>query len=221
MSRADRGAPWWRRLAVLAAVAATLTGALLVSETGVALACSCALVPQQLADQVPDYDAVFVGRVVESLDADGTAREFRGPPAAFTFEVSAVHRGEVAQVQQIGTAESLGACGYEFLPGEDYAVFAVTAGRMGPLTPHVPDDGLVASICSPTAPVDEVAVETLPPASDPMPGEDRFLGQATLLDRIVPDDGDGQLVRWTLVALAAAALGGGAWLLARRDRARS
>lgn len=172
------------------AVGAVLAGIALVAGTRPALACSCAA-PGSPASEVERHDAVFVGRAVEALDADGIEPRFQGSAVAYTFEVSAVYRGELATTQQVGTNGPGASCGYEFEVGRDYLVFAHTmqeAWRESART--VPAGELLTGYCTPTVPVEEVDLATLPPPGAPEPGEHRYLAAASLVERVLPGSAD-------------------------------
>ena len=106
-------------------------------------ACSCA-VPGPPAEELAKFDAVFVGEVFlvqHSYDPEGktVTREDR---STIGFEVSTVWKGVVHEVMYITTPPTGGSCGYTFVEGEEYIVYASDS--------HYDDDSYTASICSRT-----------------------------------------------------------------------
>lgn len=157
----------------IAAVATMLAGLLAVVAPATASACSCAT--SDLADR---------------LAADGIATVFTGTPAhsempagpvtrsdeleTWTFDVDAVHRGEVPRVTEIRTPLDESSCGIDFVVDRRYLVVT-----------RVDENGIgVAALCGGSAPVDELSAGDLallgpgrPPAdsvtapvADPTPG---------------------------------------------------
>lgn len=89
-----------------------------------ACACSCAPITDEKA--FADSDAVFTGTMVDRREpANPTNGE---SPATFVFKVSAVHKGQAAEVQEIKTANGGPSCGLETEIGKTYLVFATADG---------------------------------------------------------------------------------------------
>ena len=96
-------------------------------------------------EELGKFDAVFVGKVFlvqHSYDpeAKSVTPEDR---STIGFEVSAVWKGSVHETTYITTPPTGGSCGYTFVEGEEYIVYA-SASPYG-------DDSYTASICSRTA----------------------------------------------------------------------
>jgi hypothetical protein len=108
-------------------------------------ACSCAAQP---ACALPaDYPLVFIGRVVhKQVDRvnppDGRPPDPSAAPAVVTFEVADYLRGLAGRKIEIQTTEGCCVCGYSFVEGVDYLVFAYARnGAFG------------TSVCTPTQPL--------------------------------------------------------------------
>lgn len=111
---------------------------------GQAYACKCAE-PGSPTEELAKFDAVFAGKVVfvhHSYDPDGktVTREDR---STIGFEVSTVWKGDVHETMYITTPPTGGSCGYTFVEGEEYVVYASDS--------HYGDDSYTAGICSRTA----------------------------------------------------------------------
>lgn len=114
-----------RAAAVLGVVALAVLAA--VPPAG---ACSIPLPPsdQQLLDQA---DLVFEGVALASQDANTTASILSSAdPVTWTFSVERVVKGSAAATQQVTTARSGASCGFAFLAGHRYRVYA-RAGASG------------------------------------------------------------------------------------------
>ncbi len=115
-------------------------------------ACSCA-VPGPPMEELAKFDAVFVGEVIlvqHSYDPEGktVTREDR---STIGFAVSTVWKGAVHEVMYITTPPTGGSCGYTFVEGEEYIVYASDS--------HYDDDSYTASICSRTALLSEAQTD--------------------------------------------------------------
>ena len=82
-----------------------------------AQACSC-LPPPPPAKAFAEADAVFMGKVVSFDDAGDNWQRLA------KFSVTKIWKGERSAVNQILTAISSASCGYDFLVGETYVVYA-------------------------------------------------------------------------------------------------
>lgn len=107
-------------------------------------ACSCVMDPHQEAPAaaLQRAGAVFAGKVTHINDL---FRGWTGLPVSVTFDVSQVWKGPVQQRIAIKTGSGGGDCGIDFLPGEEYIVYAYNA-QDHPRT----GSGLAANICSRT-----------------------------------------------------------------------
>lgn len=105
---------------------AILVGVLwLLGNTGQAYACSCAE-PGSPAEELDIAAAVFVGRVVSvqhSFDPDAASYS-HGDRTTVGLEVSAVWKGVVHQRMYVTTPPTGGSCGFAFVEGEEYVVYA-------------------------------------------------------------------------------------------------
>ena len=107
-------------------------------------ACKCAQVGSP-SEELEKFSAVFSGRVVSiqhSYDPDGVSVS---PEDRTTvgIEVSAVWKGIVHEEMYITTPPTGGSCGFDFIEGEEYIVYADDS-------PYA-DGGYTAGICSRTA----------------------------------------------------------------------
>jgi hypothetical protein len=107
-----------------------------------ALACTCAQ-PASAQEGLKQADAVFVG-LVERFELKGTGR-------IATFHVRTVWKGPEASRLYVATGGGDGDCGYHFIAGIEYLVFA---HRGAP-------DSLQTSICSRTKQASGEAVDDL------------------------------------------------------------
>ncbi len=113
-------------------------------SAGQVYACKCAE-PGPPTEELANFDAVFVGKVLvvqHSYDLEGktVTPEDR---STIGFEVSTVWKGAVHEVMYITTPPTGGSCGYTFVEGEEYFVYASDS--------NYGDDSYTASICSRTA----------------------------------------------------------------------
>ncbi len=154
-------------------------GVLLVTGSLPASACSCAVGPpttQAEADALlRGADAVFVGSLVARADtAPGAGGEISsGDPATLTFAVTRVFKGDVAAVQEVGTARSSSSCGLDVAGGAPYLLFAERTGgalRTSLCSGSTPD--LAYATWAGAPPEGAVAAGGAPPASPPVPGAD-------------------------------------------------
>ena len=115
-----------------------------LGNPGLVHACKCAQ-PGSPSEELEKFSAVFAGRVVSiqhSYDPDGVSVS---PEDRTTvgIEVSAVWKGIVHEDMYITTPPTGGSCGFGFIKGEDYIVYAYDS-------PYA-DGGYTAGICSRTA----------------------------------------------------------------------
>jgi hypothetical protein len=108
----------------------------------VVLACTCAQ-PASVQEGLQQADAVFAG-LVERFELKGSGR-------VATFRVRRVWEGPKTQRIQVATGGGDGDCGYHFIVGMEYLVFA----RRGA------SDTLQTSICSRTKQASGEAVDDL------------------------------------------------------------
>jgi len=99
-------------------------------------ACSC-IEPPPPAKAFAEVDAVFMGKVI-SFELTGDAFSRRRAK----FSVAKIWKGERSAVNEILTANNSAACGYEFVAGESYVIYAYKAG----------DGKLHTNICTRTKP---------------------------------------------------------------------
>jgi len=148
-------------------VVAIVLGWLLARPTSVS-ACSCDL-PASPADALTRADAVFIGTMTEMIDSkDSYGRRV-------SFEVSSSWKGVTTTQVVLYTGYGGGDCGYEFVPGSQYVVYA----HRGESYPDQDSDSLATGICTRTnntasAADDLTYLQALPqlnltPASTPAP----------------------------------------------------
>ena len=132
-------------VSVMAASLALIFGVLwFLGNPGQAYACSCAQ-PGSPSEELRESSAVFAGRVVSvrhTYDPDGRSVS-RDDHSAIGFEVSAVWKGTVYEDKVITTPPTGGSCGFRFVEGEEYIVYAYDG-------PYV-DGGYSVGICTRTA----------------------------------------------------------------------
>jgi len=118
--------------------------AIIIFNLHEARACSC-LPPPPPAKAFAEADAVFIGKVV-SFELTGDAFSSR----LAKFSITKIWKGERSAVSEILTANNSAACGYEFLIGESYIIYAYQAS----------DGKLHTNICTRTRPA-RLAAEDL------------------------------------------------------------
>ncbi len=125
-------------------VALVLSVVWFVGYAGQAHACSC-VQPGSPSEELEKFDAVFAGRVISvhhSYDPAGRSVT-RDDRSTIGFEVSTVWKGEIHESTTITTPPTGGSCGYRFVEGESYVVYAYER-------PYG-DGGYSAGTCSRTA----------------------------------------------------------------------
>lgn len=133
---------------VLGLVIGVSTG--LLGLQGLALACTCAQ-PASVQEGLQQADGVFAG-LVERFELKGSGR-------VATFRVRRVWKGPKTHHVQVATGGGDGDCGYHFIVGIEYLVFA----RQGPW------NMLQTSICSRTKQASGEAVDDLKALGDGVP----------------------------------------------------
>ncbi|WP_433369986.1 hypothetical protein [Streptosporangium sp. CA-115845] len=120
-----------------------LLAGILVIAPGTACACSCALL--EPAEQVKGAAAVFTGTVVAARRVEG---DLFGPPppVVYTFRADQIYKGKASAGFEVATNADSAACGYNFVTGSRYLVFAAT-GQSGLLTAD-PGVALNTSLCA-------------------------------------------------------------------------
>ena len=107
-------------------------------------ACKC-VQPGSPSEELEKFSAVFAGRVVSiqhSYDPDGVSVSSEDR-STVGIEVSAVWKGVVHEDMYITIPPTGGSCGFSFIEGEEYIVYAYDS-------PYA-DGGYTAGICSRTA----------------------------------------------------------------------
>ncbi len=152
-------------------VAIPLAAALLLGRPDCAYACSCAPV-EPPAVELQRAAAVFAGRVVH-VDVPPAVGGVisSADPVRVTFGVTEVWKGPVEASIQIVTARDGASCGYEFVPGAEYLVYARTVN--GELYA-----GLCSRILEASSPQDRAALGQgevpLQPPPEEMPEPDEL-----------------------------------------------
>ena len=110
----------------------------LLGDPGQVHACKCAE-PGSPSEELEKFAAVFAGRVVSIEHSFDPEAASYSPEDRTTvgFEVSAVWKGTVHEDMYITTPPTGGSCGFTFIDGEEYIVYA--------------DGGYTVGICSRTA----------------------------------------------------------------------
>ncbi len=130
--------------AVMVSLALTMSFAWFLASPGQVHACKCA-VPGTPTEELEKFSAVFTGRVVSirhsyDLNAASVTPDDR---TTVGFEVNTVWKGTVHEDMFITTPPTGGSCGFTFVEGEEYIVYASDSAYG--------DEGYIAGICSRTA----------------------------------------------------------------------
>ena len=140
----------WRAMEFRVASVSVVGLALMISvlwflgNPGQVHACKCA-VPGPPSEEFEKFSAVFAGKVVSvqhSFDPNAASLS-PGDRTTVGFEVSTVWKGTVREDMYVTTPPTGGSCGFSFVEGEEYIVYAHDS----------PYDvgGYAVSICSRTA----------------------------------------------------------------------
>jgi len=116
-------------------------------------ACSCLARVYSDAEKMDASTAVFVGTVttITQTELSNTA----------TFDVSAYWKGSVSKTQAVTTAKDSAACGYSFVVGTKYIVYANSS-----------EGKLTTGLCGFTATANDTAIANLGPAMTPVFNQD-------------------------------------------------
>ena len=133
---------------------ALLLGALwFLGNTQQAYACKCVM-PGSPSEELEKFDAVFAGKVLSiehSFDPDTRSRS-PGDHTTVGFSINTVWKGTVDSNIDLTTPPTGGSCGFAFVEGEEYIVYAYEgAGE---------NDSLNVSVCSRTALLAEAEADT-------------------------------------------------------------
>lgn len=146
-----------RRIVLTILATITFALAVLAHPPGRAFACSCVPSPPP-AEAAGQSQAVFSGTVVTvGTQPAGQA----GMPVLVTFDLKETWKGPNGPQLTLGTSGSSASCGYEFVTGEEYLVYAT-----------IQDGQLTTSLCSRTAPLADAGVDlaALGPGTAPNTG---------------------------------------------------
>ena len=126
------------------ALAFMLGGLWLLGTAQQAYACKC-VVPGSPSEELEKFDAVFAGKVLSVEHSfDPNASSFSpGDHTTIGFSVDTVWKGTVDQNTDLTTPPTGGSCGFAFVDGEEYIVYAYEGAEESA--------GLNVSICSRTA----------------------------------------------------------------------
>ena len=152
-------------------------------------ACKCAQ-PGTPSEELEKFSAVFAGRVVSiqhSYDPN-TASVSPEDRTTVGFEVSTAWKGTVHEDMYITTSPTGGSCGFTFVEGEEYIVYAYDSAYA--------DGGYTVGICSRTALLDQAQadIDALGEANAPQAGtggpapeesQDTGLGSAWMVILVV------------------------------------
>lgn len=136
------------RVAIYLALATPLVGVALHASSEQANACSC-IPPRPPLEAFERADAVFAGDVVSISEPKGLFGSWLASstdPVTVEFKVNSVWKGEIRETLFIQTAWSSAGCGFEFVQGERYIVYA----RKG-----------WASLCSRTRSIDKASEDLM------------------------------------------------------------
>jgi len=114
-----------------------ILGSLLVVNTAIVNACSCAQ-PAPPQESLKQSTAVFAGKVIDINVPSGIAGS-SADPVKVIFEVSKIWKGPDYETLVLTTARSGVSCGYSFKENEEYIVYA-----------YGEEDKLSTGICSRT-----------------------------------------------------------------------
>lgn len=133
-----------------------------LGSTGNAHACSCTH-PNPPLDAVQYADTVFSGRAVSVLEFSGVDRDWAwstSDPTIAVFDVNAVWKGPAYDTMQVVTPRSGVSCGFTFVEGEEYLVYAQHKNSPGTESVFETLDGYTVvgytvSLCSRTVPLEQ------------------------------------------------------------------
>lgn len=153
----------------LLAVLALAVAVVVAGPAPPAAACDCGWLPT--AEALAAADAVFVATLVDVERPPFGEGSRSDDLATYTFAVTGVHKGEVAERQEIVSEVSGAACGLELRGRGPFLVFGTTrasapeGGRSGP-------GQYYAGLCGGTRPLSLLEdIEVLGPARRPPPAE--------------------------------------------------
>ena len=103
-----------------------------LGNTGQVHACKCAQ-PGSPSDELKKFSAVFAGTVVSIQHSFDPDAESYSPEDRTTvqFEVSTTWKGAVHEDMYVTTPPTGGSCGFAFIEGEDYIVYAYDSYTVG------------------------------------------------------------------------------------------
>ena len=184
-------------------------------------ACSC-VQPGTPTEELEKFSAVFAGRVVSvqhSFDPDaGSVVRENDERTTVGFKVSAVWKGTVHEDMYISTPLTGGSCGFTFVEGEEYIVYAGDS--------WYDDGGYTVGICSRTALLDlaQADLDAFGEGNAPLVGTGGPAPEQppdTARDVALPNTGGSKPPFWTAAMVAgigAAFAVGGLGLLIRGRR---
>jgi hypothetical protein len=105
-----------------------------------AYACSC-IPPAPPLESMANSDAVFSGKVMR-IDSDEAPIMNSADPVKVVFNVSRVWKGPEEGAIALSTARESASCGYNFVVGEEYLVYAYNS-----------ESGLTTGLCNRTMPL--------------------------------------------------------------------
>lgn len=119
---------------------------LLFSVTKNAMSCSCGE-PPPLTKEFNITSAIFVGKIIkgEAIKIDDTYMDRK-----FTVEISKVIKGKLKDTVEIYTSIDCGACGYDFIIGRNYLIYAWN---------NEEENKLIVNLCSRTKEQSEIEPE--------------------------------------------------------------
>ncbi len=193
----------------VAALALMLGVLWLLGSTEQAYACKCA-VPGSPSEELEKFDAVFAGRVLSvqhSFDPNGSSFS-PDDHTTVGLTVNTVWKGAVDKNIDLTTPPTGGSCGFAFVEGEEYIVYAYESTEES--------DNLNVSICSRTALLGEAQTDMDAFGEGYAPQG----GETVELSPEQPQD-TGVGMTWVIILVivaAAVVIGGGGVMYARAKR---
>ena len=186
-----------------------------LGDPGQVHACKCAQLGTP-SEELEKFSAVFAGRVVSIQHSYDPKAASVSPDDRTTvgFEVSAVWKGTVHEDMYITTPPTGGSCGFTFVEGEEYIVYAYDSAYA--------DGGYTVGICSRTAVLSQAQddIDALGEGNSPQAGTGGSAPEEPQ-DTALPITGGYNLPVWAtalVVGIGAALAAGGAGLVVHSRR---
>lgn len=183
-------------------IAMMMAAGSLFSFPNEAYACSCAF-NESVKEERERNDAVFEGTAIAVKQPFSPFSRSSASKVKTTFEVNEVWKGKVARTIEVTSAQSGASCGFEFLEGQRYLVYARTTG-----------DSLDVSLCSRTALYSAAGQDIV---------ELGELGSSSIPPEPAPASNTNVQMGWIIGAVFLLFIGVSAWAIVnqRRNRVKS